>query len=218
MFNVCYGCGRYNSDKLIQSNDADKDNTWAFAICPSCGYKHPFRKLPLFVVCGASGTGKTAVCSILARKKFPFIPLEGDILWCPAFDDPENNYRDFNEIWLRMAKNIGQAGRPVVLFSAGAGIPGNLQNCTERRYFSSLYVLALVCDKSTLKHRLQKRPAWRNCSESFISNQIEFNKWYRDVGPTLDPPITVIDTSQASLEQTVSSVMAWITPFLPKNQ
>ena len=214
MFNVCNGCGTYNAAKDIQPYDVGGKSVWAIAECPTCGYQHKFRKLPLFIVCGASGTGKTAVCSALSKEVTACIPLEGDILWCPAFDRPDEKYRDFFEIWLRLAKNIGQAGRPVMLFNAGAGVPENTQNCIERRYFSAVYVLALVCDSLTLAQRLLTRLSWRNSSEAFIQKQQEFNSWYREAGPTLDPPITLLDTSKVSVEETVSSLKGWIAPYL----
>ena len=38
------------------------------------------------------------------------------------FDRPDTQYRDFFETWLRVALNIAQAGRPVVLFAMESGI------------------------------------------------------------------------------------------------
>lgn len=57
MINVCYNCGIYRADKLI-------DPSGPFAICPEYGFKHPFRQLPLLVVSGASGAGKSS-CRLL---------------------------------------------------------------------------------------------------------------------------------------------------------
>ena len=62
--------------------------------------------------------------------------LEGDILWRPEFNRPEEKYRDLFETWLRMCKSISQSGRPVVMFTAGIGVPENVEGCVERRYFS----------------------------------------------------------------------------------
>jgi hypothetical protein len=166
-------------------------------------------------VCGASGTGKTSLCSTFTIEHTPFIPLEGDILWCPAFNNPDDNYRDFNETWLRMAKNIGQSGYPVMLFSAGAGVPGNIYNCTERRYFADIHTMALVCDSTILAQRLQNRPKWRNCSQDFIQHQLAFNRWYIEVGITLDPPIELLDTSKLSIQESAAVLSKWIHRHLP---
>ena len=98
MFNVCVSCGTYNVAKQILHSDTKDESAMAYAVCPECGYRHPFRRLPLFIVFGASGTGKTAICNELTRVIRNYVPLEGDVLWCPAFNSPDDNFRQFFEI------------------------------------------------------------------------------------------------------------------------
>ena len=204
MFNVCHQCGMYRADKII-------DPAGPYAVCPECGHAHPFRALPLMIVSGASGAGKSAICNALLGRYTDAVLLDSDILWCPAFDKPEDNYRDFIEIWLRMSKNIGQSGRPVVLFSAGMGVPGNIEPCVERRYFSAVHYLALTCDDGTLAERLRARPQWRaSASNAFIESQVSFNRWFRETGPTLVPTITLLDTTAIAIEETTAQVANWI--------
>lgn len=202
MFNVCHHCGLYRADKII-------DPAGPYAICPECGHKHPFRYLPLLIVSGASGAGKSAVCNALLGRVTDAVLLDCDILWRPAFNAPEDNYRDFFETWLRMAKNIGQSGRPVVLFGAGAGVPENIESRVERRYFSAVHRLALVCDDDILAGRLRARPQWRGSSEeAYVQAHIDFNRWFRETGPTLG--ITTLDTTHSTLEETTAQVTDWI--------
>jgi hypothetical protein len=54
MFNVCPKCGEYSVEKSI-------DASGPFATCPFCGYAHPFLQLPLFIITGSSGSGKTTI-------------------------------------------------------------------------------------------------------------------------------------------------------------
>jgi hypothetical protein len=49
MFNVCPGCGLYSAEKSI-------DPRAPFMMCPSCGYRHPFVRLPLFILTRTSAT------------------------------------------------------------------------------------------------------------------------------------------------------------------
>ena len=126
MLNVCAQCGIYRADKKI-----DPDSP--YAVCPECGFAHPFRYLPLLIVSGASGAGKSTVCRMLLDRLSEAVLLDVDILWRPEFNRPENHYRDFFETWLRLAKNIGQSGRPVVLFGVGLGVPDNMPPCVEYR-------------------------------------------------------------------------------------
>lgn len=203
MLNVCRNCGEYRVDKVV-------DAAASIAICPVCQHKHSFRRLPLFLVCGASGTGKTTICDALMMSMTDTVVLDGDLLWRPEFNKPENQYRDFFETWLRLGKNIGQSGRPFVLFNAGA-VPENVEPCLERRYFSETHYLALTCAADVLTERLRQRPAWRQSGdEAFIDGQIEFNKWLQETATEPNNKIDSLDTTHAAIETTIQQVAAWI--------
>ena len=205
MLNVCDSCGAYRADKII-------DPAGPYAICPVCEYAHPFLRLPLLIVGGASGAGKSAVCRQLLGTLLDVVLLDGDILWRDVFDTPEDNYRDFFETWLRLAKNISQSGRPVVLFNAGMAVPHNVEPCVERRYFSTVYYLALVCDDEVLAERLRRRPAWRESSSpQWIADQLRFNRWFKQRAAEVTPPVALLDTTEATVEETAASVKAWIS-------
>lgn len=205
MMNVCYQCGVYRADKKI-------DPTGPYAICPECGYRHPFISLPLLIVSGASGAGKSTTCNHLTGRYQESVLLDSDILWLPEFNQSKNNYREYFETWLRVCKNISQSGRPVVLFGAGFGVPENLESCIERRYFSSVRYLALVCSNEILSQRLRERPAWRGSGNpEYIEEHQRFNQWFIHYNQNGNqPPITLLDTSQKSLEETAKEVEDWI--------
>ena len=114
----------------------------------------PNKKLPLFIVSGASGVGKTTMCEILFRRETKYIVMESDILWKEEFNTPEDNYRRFRELWMTMCANISQSGLPVVL--CGCGIPEQFEVCEARKYFTDLHYLALVCDTEALETRMRK--------------------------------------------------------------
>lgn len=199
MFNVCYECGEYRVDKTI-------DPTGPFAICPLCEHRHPFQYLPILFVCGASGTGKSTICAQLTGQINDVVVLDADILWRPEFNQPENRYRGFFETWLRMAKNIAQSGRPVVLFGAGCN-PDNVELCVERRYFLKTCYLALICDDDALTARLQARPNWRaSGDDQFIEQQLNYTAALRSI-PLIDE---FVDTTNAMVEQSTDAVAAWI--------
>jgi hypothetical protein len=203
MFNVCHNCGLYRADKVI-------DPSGPYAICPECGHKHLFRQLPLLIVSGASGAGKSSVCQAILGKLEDVILLDSDILWRAEFNKPEDNYHEFFETWLRMAKNISQSGRPVVLFGAGMGVPKNIEPCVERRYFSDIHYLALVCDDEVLTQRLKARPAWRGSGDqTYIDTHVQFNRWFKG-RQSGDHPISLLDTTNVPLETTIEQVKTWI--------
>jgi hypothetical protein len=204
MMNVCYKCGEYRADKIIDPDGSS-------AVCPLCGYRQPFLQLPLLLVSGASGAGKTAVHALLSGKLPQVVLLDSDILWRPEYDKPEEHYRDYFETWLRLCKNISQSGRPVVLFGAGMGVPENLETCVERRYFGPLHYLGLVCSDEVLEQRLRTRPAWRMSDQpEFIQAHLTFNRWIKEEGARVTPPVELLDTTHVPLETTAAQVAGWI--------
>jgi hypothetical protein len=202
MFNVCPQCGAYAEEKIV-------DARGPFAICPVCGYAHRFERLPLFILTGASGAGKSAVGLALMSAQRECVIMESDILWRPELATPEDGYRGYRNLWLRLAKNISQAGKPVAL--VGSAIPEQFEQCPERRYFSEIHYLALICDDDVLEERLRARPAWRGSGEaSVIATMLDFNRWLREHAAATTPPMAMLDTSQLSVAQSVAETLAWM--------
>lgn len=206
MFNVCPSYGEYTEKKeVLHSPDR--------AVCPSCGSSTEFKSLPLFVVTGASGSGKTTVALSLVRTASEYIVLDQDILWCDAFNTPDDDFMMFRNTWLRVVKNVQQAGRSVVLF--GTSIPKQFESCAERRYLSAIHYLGLVCDPDELERRLTARPNWRQSgTPENLARMLEFNQWLLDNAAGCAPQITLLDTTLVPLEQTVKASHDWVTSKL----
>jgi len=206
MFNVCPNCGEFRADKIIRPEGP-------YAVCPNCDYQHKFLRLPLFVITGASGVGKSTTCLALTAKTRDFVVMDSDILWRPEFNQPNKDYRDYRETWLRVCKNISQAGKPVVL--CGSGVPEQFEQCVERRYFSVIHYLALVCSDEALESRLRSRPAWRNSAdEKYIKTHVAFNRWLKEHASSTEPPISLLDTSEISVNESVERLEDWVRDCL----
>ena len=202
MFNVCPNCGMYSVEKHI-------DPSGSFAICPHCQYAHPFLQQPLFLITGASGTGKSTVCLYLTYLLKECVVLDQDILWGVVPDTSEDNYSVFRNVWLRVVKNVGQAGKPVVL--CGTALPEQFEECPERRYFSTLYYLTLICDDDVLVGRLKGRPEWRmSYTPEFLENMLQFNRWLKANASLTQPPMTLYDTSNSNIDENVEYVAKWV--------
>ncbi len=149
------------------------------------------------------------MCGLLTGVVTQAVLLDADILWRREFNDPTTNYREFFETWLRVARNIAQSRRPVVLFGAGFGVPDNIEPCVERRYFSAVHYLALTCADDDLRDRLHARAEWRGAGRGeFVAEQLRFNAWFENY--TAAPPIDVFNTSGVAPERTAEQVEAWI--------
>lgn len=204
MINTCIKCGEYEVEREIEHELES-----SFAVCSHCQFKQPFQAMPLYVVTGASGTGKTTVALELTRFQTDYVVLDQDILWSDQFDSPEDNYEQFRNTWLRLIKNISQGGRPVILF--GSAIPEQFENLAERRYFSSINYLALVCDEQTLVLRLEKRPSWRkSATAENLDKMKKFNAWFKENSANSDPAIQLFDTSNTSVASTVIAILNWV--------
>lgn len=224
MFNVCPNCGLYRVDKRVSEpkafveaqsraspSDVDGRPLTALAVCPHCGHVHSFLRLPLLLVGGASGSGKSAILQELTGRFTAAVLLESDLLWSSGFEDPADGNRRFFETWLRMAKNINQSARPAVLFGAGLAVPENIEQCVERRYFSQTHYLALVCEEEALRRRLLSRPDWRKSNEpEQLKAQMDFNRWLQTEGPNQTPRVTVLDTTGASVADSAMAVREWM--------
>jgi DNA-directed RNA polymerase subunit RPC12/RpoP/predicted kinase len=206
MYNVCPACGQYSEEEI--------DPAGPHAVCPACGHRQRFRRLPLFVITGASGAGKTVVCLGLVEVLRECVVLESDILWRSEFDRPEEDYRTYRNLWLRLVKNIAQGRRPVVL--CGSVVPDGFERCPERRYLSGIHYLALVCDDDELIRRLRARPVWRGSSdEAFIERMLNFNGWFRRNAAGSQPPVDLLDTTHITVDETVARVADWVRARWP---
>lgn len=203
MFNVCPQCGEYAVEKTI-------DPTGPFAICPFCAFAQPFLQQPLFLISGASGAGKTTVClELVASLRDACVVLESDILWGTVAEDTERGYQDYYNQWLRVAKNVGQGGKPVVL--CGTALPQQYEICPERRYLGTIYYLAMVCADELLVKRLKQRPTWRESGgQDFLEKVVQFNGWLKEHAATTEPAMDLYDTSQHTLVETAQDIEQWI--------
>ncbi len=206
MINVCPKCGEF-IDKPTFVND--------FLICNHCSQSQLFKKLPLFIITGPSGVGKSTIGKYIMNNYKKVIVLERDILWNNYYNKPENNYREYREIWLRLCKNLNQYNRPVALF--GCATPDQFESCYERNYFSMIHYLSITCDSDILEKRLKSRPEWRNSgNKDNIKAHVQYNDWLKNNAKKTVPNITLIENTNEKMEITSQKVIKWIDDLLIK--
>lgn len=176
--------------------------------CEKCGHTQPFRRLPLYVLTGPSGTGKSTVGRLLPARLPDMVVLEQDALWIDALRDPAGDYASFRQTWLRMVAMINQSGRPVVL--CGTVVPVQFERRPERPLLDTIHYLALTCADEALRARLRHRPAWREWDEPRITEMIDFNHWIKHNAATTTPPMTLLDTTTRTTTETADAVVTWI--------
>lgn len=161
-------------------------------------------KFPLFIVTGASGSGKTYVIKELRRLM-------------PDFDifDPDNliefighDWEMMRNIWLRVARNIAENGRMTII--CGTMMPWDIEKCADFPFFKHVYYLNLHCDEETREKRLRER----NWSEEEIQNHKNFAKRLLEIADEVyNPPMPTIDTTVTDVTDVASRIREWVHQY-----
>lgn len=172
--------------------------------CPRCGDESWLPALPLFVLTGTSGVGKSTVTAPLRDLLPGCLVLETDVILHVA----ALGWDVWRNTLLQVAHAAALGGQVTVL--TGSVTPDQLERQPARQLIGPLHFALLDCPDDALAARLRARPAWRGSStpEKIIEYQ-RFAAWLREhVTPSFD-------TGAASPAEVAGQVAAWIQPLLP---
>lgn len=136
--------------------------------------------MPLFIVTGASGSGKTYVIKELRK-----IMADYDVF------DPDNivefighDWEKMRNIWLRVARNIAQSGRMSII--CGTMMPWDIEKCVDFPFSRRVYYLNLHCNEETM-----------------IQDHKKFANKLLEIADTdyYPPPMPTIDTTETDCKQ-----------------
>ncbi|WP_108722238.1 AAA family ATPase [Gorillibacterium timonense] len=163
------------------------------------------KKLPLFIVTGASGSGKSFVISELRRIMPEFDIFEYDnLIEFIGFD-----WEKMRNIWLRVARNIASSGRMTII--CGTLMPWDLEECVDYHSFKHVYYLNLHCDDETRELRLRQR----NWSEEMIQEHLSFAKWLiENADKAYKPPMPIVDTANHDVSEVAIQIKEWIQQYI----
>ncbi|OUP13894.1 AAA family ATPase [Anaeromassilibacillus sp. An200] len=170
----------------------------------------PTRKQQLFLISGASCVGKSTLCEELFHRETAYIVLESDLIWREVYDTPEDNYRAFRQVWMRICSNVSQIGLPVVL--CGCAIPEQFEALPERALFTETHYLAAVCNDAEMRRRICEGRGVTD--EKWIRSSLDFNRWLRENAGQTTPKITLLDTTSLTPQQAAVLADRWITERL----
>jgi gluconate kinase len=171
--------------------------------CPRCGAVQQVPALPLFVVTGASGTGKTTITGPLSQRLPDFEVFDADIILHVAALGGDN----WRNTWLQLAHAIALNGRATVLLSSW--LPAQLDQLPARALIGPIHFCNLDCPDDVLAARLGSRPARRGTSSrEKIAEHQRFAAWLRaHIRPSFD-------TCTLSVDETADHVAAWSRALL----
>jgi len=205
---VCWNCQAWfmcSSDvsgPVASGQPTDRSSTNPWSVLAS--HCQPILVLPMFVLTGASGAGKTTVGNeLLGQITDPISSMPtscGPRRWTPRR-------------WLPPGLGVSGFVWPSTFTSLGA--PNSADRFRESQSSGKAVPNGPTSDRSTgwpwsatddaLETRLRERPAWRGVTAPFVTAMRAFNAHLRARRDML-----VVDTTHESIADTVSQVRAWL--------
>lgn len=198
MIQICRKCGSWDWDKEVTKNGD------MIVTCPKCGGTWKAKKLPLFILTGCSGVGKTTTMMELQTRKPGFIGLDADFFTFMSGETTEDYHKRVEQA-VSLSADIVQSGVPV--FWSMTGCIDHLPHTYNARFFSEIYCLALTCEKEELRKRMTEG---RNITdEGWIQSSIEYNQYFQEHEMIGDVPFDTFDITGKSVETVADYVEAW---------
>ena len=197
MIEICPKCGNYGWDKNVENSRIS---------CPKCGYQWEFRSMPLFILTGCSGVGKTTTAQEIMQRKVDFVVLDADIFFGYMKLETEEDYLKWIDVIENLSKDIMQCGRPVLWTLAG-----NLDKLHEgycSRFFSKIYCLALVCEPDLIRDRMKNGRGITD--EGWIEGSVSYNQYFREHDSLGDTKFETFDISGKTPGEVAEYVIQWV--------
>lgn len=196
MVDTCPKCGNYDTDKIVT------DKTIA---CPKCGHKWSFLNLPLFIVTGASGVGKSTTVRAMQKRARDFVCLESDLLYSSMPHETPEDYMAQTELMMALSRDISQCAKPALWARAG-----NIQMLSKAygsRFFSGIFVLALTCSEGELRRRMTEGrgigdPGW-------IESSVDYNRYFMEHDNIEGVYYDTLDVSKLTAEGAARGLERW---------
>lgn len=193
----CYQCGSYavKRTNLVGST--------GYFGCIDCGCQwNPITVLPLFIVTGASGAGKSAIIEPLQHLLTEYGVFDKDQMWAKDWDMVYNNF-------FRIASALAQGNKRTVI--VGTIIPEMLEELSDRDLVGDIFYINLHTDDQTRRTRLTTRRKWGLPDEEFIQSHARFAAWLLANAETaFGHPMPTIDTTSTSPDEVAVQVARWI--------
>lgn len=197
MIEICSKCGNHKWDKEIIGNKLR---------CPRCGAEWEFLSMPLFILTGCSGVGKTTTAIEMIRRRVEFLVLDADIFTCFVNWDDEKSCNDWVETIVNISKDMMQSGKPVLWTMAGC--LDRLPKAYNSRYFSEIKCLALVCDEEALRKRMQEGRGITD--ENWLNSSSDYNRYFMEHDSLGDTKFEIFDITDKEPGDVADYVLEWV--------
>ena len=197
MIAICPKCKNHGWNKKVEENDI---------CCPNCGTRWGFDKRNVYILTGCSGVGKTTTGMALQRITKDYVILDADMFYNIMPHETDADYMNQVEQVLSLSKNISQSGKSVVWTMAGN--IDKLCKTYHHIFFRDIKVLALICTKEELIHRMTQ--GRKITDEGWIQSSIEYNEFFRTHSAINGTPFETFDISGKTVEEAARRVYEWL--------
>ena len=201
MIGTCNKCGNHKWDKIIKDGKV---------ICPECNNSWSYRALPLFILSGCSGVGKTTTGIEIMHRQTDVVVLDADIFCGVQNACTEDDYRRRIDTLESLSRNIAQCGKPVLWTVAG-----NLDmipHSYNAQFFSGIHCLVLVTDEGSLRERMT---VGRGITDkSWIEGSVGYNKYLGEHDHIGELSYDRLDITGKSPDEVADEVISWYREYL----
>ncbi len=203
MIGNCPKCGNYEWNKQISENKK-------YIICQQCGHQWKFKAMPLFILTGCSGVGKTTTAQELLQRDTDFIVMDADFLYNIVPHNTDEDYKNWVEQLMSLSKNVMQGGKPLLWTIAGA--LEYFAGSYNRRFFTEIYYLAFVCNTEDLEKRM--REGRHITDQEWIKSSIDYNCWFIEHGIVSNQRVDIYNITGKSVSEAADYVTQWVSERL----
>ncbi|QYR21069.1 AAA family ATPase [Paenibacillus sp. sptzw28] len=166
------------------------------------------QKLPLFIITGASGVGKTTVMQEL-RVQMPDFDIFSTDIDNFGTTAAKLEYQDRFNILLHFANFVSKSGRGTII--CGTFMPWDAQKCDVYNCFSEVYFINLHCNDTTRNNRLLNREDKAMWTDEMLKEHEKFAQWLLDNAETAyNPPMPTIDTTSIQPFEIVKQIKKYV--------
>ena len=201
MIGTCPNCGNYRWDKTVTETEI---------ACPRCGHRWQYKRLPLFILTGCSGVGKTTTAQELLQRETDYIVLDADIFYNLMPHETDEDYLAQVEQMLSLSRNLMQSDKPVLWTMAGC--LDKLHRTYNCRFFSQIYCLALTCEESALRRRMTEGRGITD--EGWLQSSADYNRYFQTPDRLGDLRFETLDITDKSVPEVADAVDAWVKGHL----
>jgi hypothetical protein len=201
MIGICGKCGNHKWDKIVKEGRV---------ICPECNHSWNYISLPLFILSGCSGVGKTTTGIELMQRQNDVVVLDADIFCGVQNASTEDDCRKRVDTIESLSRNISQSGKPVLWTMAGN--LDMLPKSYNTRFFDGIYCLVLTVDEDALRDRMING---RGITDSgWIEGSVGYNQYLRTHNTLGELSYETLDITDKTPAEVADAVIEWYKKYL----